>query len=127
MIDLPPYARLLGITVERGADGAPLLVIPYGDQLLGRPGYLHGGAIAGILEIAAYATLRHALGEDPVTLKPISVTVDYLRGGRQRETRAAGRIVRIGGRVAAMVAEAWQDDPATPIAAIRMNLMIERG
>lgn len=127
MIDLPPYARLLGITVERGADGAPLLVIPYGDQLLGRPGYLHGGAIAGILEIAAYATLRHALGEDPVTLKPISVTVYYLRGGRQRETRAAGRIVRIGGRVAAMVAEAWQDDPATPIAAIRMNLMIERG
>ncbi|MFS0738477.1 PaaI family thioesterase [Sphingomonas sp. 1P06PA] len=126
MTELPPYARLLGIALAAGGDGAPELMIPYGDQLLGRPGFLHGGAIAGILEIAAYAALRHALGNDAVTLKPISVTIDYLRGGRQRETRAAGRVVRIGGRVANMVAEAWQDDRANPIAAIRMNLMIER-
>ncbi len=35
---LPPYAELLGLTVEPGAQ-APVLVMPLGDGVLGRPGY----------------------------------------------------------------------------------------
>ena len=47
MHPLPPYAELLGLRAER-RDGETLWIMPYGDAVVGRPGYLHGGAIAGL-------------------------------------------------------------------------------
>lgn len=124
---LPPYADLLGITVAAG-DDPTLLTMPSATSLLGRPGYLHGGAIGGMLEMAAIVALRYALAEDGGgQIKPINVTVDYMRGGREKPTFARGVVTRLGGRVANVEATAWQDDPAKPIAAARMNYLIVRG
>ena len=124
---LPPYATLLGISVAPG-DDATLLTMPSADTLLGRPGFLHGGAIGGLLEMAAIVALRHALAEDGGgQIKPINVTVDFMRGGRERPTFARGTVTRLGGRVANVEASAWQDDPARPIAAARMNYLVMRG
>lgn len=103
------------------------MVMPFHQGVLGRPGFLQGGAISGLLEVAAIASLHHALeGEGGGRIKPINVTVDFMRGGRDRETRATGRITRLGNRVANVVAFAWQDDRDRPIAAARMNYLIER-
>jgi uncharacterized protein (TIGR00369 family) len=124
---LPPYAETLGITVAEG-DDPTLLLMPSADSLLGRPGWLHGGAIGGLLEMAAIVALRSALAEDGGgQIKPINVTVDYMRGGREKVTHARGVVTRLGGRVANVEASAWQDDPAKPIAAARMNYLIVRG
>ncbi|MBB3694255.1 PaaI family thioesterase [Sphingomonas sp. BK580] len=124
---LPPYAELLGATLEVGEDGAPLIVMPFGEDVVGRPGFLQGGAISGLLEVAAIAALRHALAEEGgARVKPINVTVDFMRGGRDHVTRAAGTITRLGTRVANVEAVAWQDDRVRPIAAARMNYLIER-
>ena len=49
MDPLPPYARFLGIDTLRSGEGETLYVMPFADVVLGRPGYLHGGAIAGLL------------------------------------------------------------------------------
>ncbi|WP_374942111.1 PaaI family thioesterase [Sphingomonas sp.] len=123
---LPPYAGVLGVAIEAG-DGAPVLAMPFGDDVLGRPGFLHGGAIAGLLEMAAIAALDHALtAEGGGRIKPINVTVDFMRGGRDKPTRAAGVVTRLGTRVANVEATAWQDDPAKPIAAARMNYLLVR-
>lgn len=125
---LPPYAMLLGATLEHGDDGTPVMVMPFGQHVIGRPGFLQGGAISGLLEVAAIAALHHALaGEGGGRIKPINVTVDFMRGGRDHVTRAAGTITRLGTRVANVEAVAWQDDRARPIAAARMNYLIERG
>ena len=125
---LPPYAALLGLRTERSDDGELLWIMPFGDQLVGRPGYLHGGAIAGLLEFAALGTLYDQLGgQEKVALKPINVTVDFMRGGIDHDTFAAATVARLGGRVANVEAHAWQQDRAKPIAAARMNLMIRRG
>ncbi len=128
---LPPYADLLGIA-PAGEDDPTLLVMPSADMLLGRPGYLHGGAIGGLLEMAAIVALRHALaaeagGSGGGQIKPINVTVDFMRGGHEKPTQARGSVTRLGGRVANVEASAWQDDPARPIAAARMNYLIVRG
>lgn len=127
MIDrLPPYADLLGLAVEHDAKG-PLLVMPFGAHVLGRPGFLHGGAISGLMEMAAIVALHDALaGEGGGEIKPINVTVDFMRGGRDKETRARGIVTRLGTRVANVEASAWQDDPDRPIAAARMNYLIVR-
>ena len=124
---LPPYADLLGATLEM-VDDAPELVMPFGEDVLGRPGFLHGGAIAGLLEVAAIAALRHALEEEGGgRIKPVNVTVDFMRGGRDKITRAAGIVTRLGTRVANVEATAWQDDRTKPIASARMNYLISRG
>ncbi len=127
MIEHLPYARMLGLRVSREADGGLVFVVPWSDLVQGRPGFVHGGAIAGLLELAALGTL-HALLKDeaPVTIKPITVTVDYMRGARPLETRASARITRVGKRIANLAAEAWQDDPARPIAAARINVLLNR-
>ena len=123
---LPPYAEALGLELEQG-DGAPVLVMPFADDVVGRPGFLHGGAISGLLEMAAIVALDRALaGEGGGRIKPVGVTVDFMRGGRDKPTRAAGRVTRLGTRVANVEATAWQDDPARPIAAARMNYLIVR-
>ena len=124
---LPPYAELLGVTVERAEDGAPVLVMPFAEDVVGRPGFLHGGAISGLLEVAAIVALHEALaGEGGGRVKPINVTVDFMRGGRDKPTRAAGVVTRLGTRVANVEANAWQDDRARPIARARMNYLINR-
>lgn len=124
---LPPYAQLLGLAIEPG-DGAPVIVMPFGNDVVGRPGFLHGGAIGGLLEMAAIAALDQALAEDGGgRIKPINVTIDFMRGGRDRPTRARGVVTRLGTRVANVEASAWQDEPDRPIAAARMNYLIVRG
>lgn len=125
-VALPPYARLLGVVEEMQDSGPPLLVMPFADPVLGRPGFLHGGAISGLLEMAAIVALRQALGDEAVRVKPVNVTVDFMRGGRDRPTRAIGIVSRIGGRVANVEAVAWQDDRTRPIASARMNYLLIR-
>ena len=127
MMKLPPYADLLGLTVVGDENGAPILSMPFGDGVMGRPGFLHGGAIGGLLEMAAFAAL-HAAFEDGARprIKPVSVTVDYMRGGREAETFALGRVTRLGNRVANLEAHAWQEDRAKPIAVARMNVLLRR-
>jgi uncharacterized protein (TIGR00369 family) len=124
---LPPYAELLGLSVAGEEAGVPLLTMPWSAGVMGRPGFLHGGAIGGLLEMAALTAL-HARFEDAdrPRIKPITVTVDYMRGGREAETFALGRITRLGTRVANLEAIAWQDDRDKPIALARMNVLLSR-
>ena len=125
MNPLPPYAQLLGLRIDDSADECRL-VMPFSDDVVGRPGFLHGGAIAGLLEFAAFTTLARAIGDQSVGMKPITVTVDYLRGGGRHDTFASAQIQRLGSRMANVEATAWQSDRATPIANAHLNFLLER-
>jgi uncharacterized protein (TIGR00369 family) len=122
---LPPYAQLLRLrTAER--DGVLRFVMPFHDDVVGRPGFLHGGAIAGLLEFAAFTALDRALGDERVVRKPVTVTVDYMRGGTAQDTYAEAVIERLGKRLANVEAFAWQGEPGKPIASARINFLLER-
>jgi uncharacterized protein (TIGR00369 family) len=124
---LTAYAQAMGIAIVHEDDGrTPLLSLDFRHDLEGRPGAWHGGAIAGLLETAGYAALGAELaklGRDPL-LKPINITVQYLSTGRPKTSFARGRIVRLGRRNANLAVEAWQDDPARPIASAVMNILM---
>jgi len=124
MSQLPPYARLLRLRTE-AQDDALRFVMPFHEDVVGRPGFLHGGAIAGLLEFAAFTALSRAIG-DQVVKKPITVTVDYMRGGIPRDTFAEAKIERLGKRIANVEAYAWQAERDKPIAAARINFLLER-
>lgn len=124
-MSLPPYADLLGLSVD--PDDESVLIMPFAEGVLGRPGFLHGGAISGLMEMAAIVAVRQALAEEGGgRIKPINVTVDFMRGGRDKPTRAQGVVTRLGTRVANVEATAWQDDRDKPIAAARLNYLIAR-
>jgi uncharacterized protein (TIGR00369 family) len=125
MLDpLPPYAELLGLGTRR-VEGELLWLMPFREAVVGRPGFLHGGAIAGLLEFAALGSVYDAL-EPGASIRPINVSVDFLRGGVDHDTWAAAIVTRLGKRVANVEAHAWQQDRARPIAGARMNLMVRR-
>lgn len=124
--ELPPYALGLGIALDRDEDGLPVLHMDFSERVLGRPGFLHGGALSGLLEMAGIAALRTELarrGED-VVLKPVNVQVEFMRGGTAQRTFAAGQITRAGRRIALINVTAWQDDRSRPIALAQMKILL---
>ena len=121
---LPPYARLLNLSAEE-RDGALRFLMPFPEDVVGRPGFLHGGAIAGLLEFAAFTALDRALGDRVSKKKPITVTVDYMRGGTPHDTFAEAVVERLGNRIANVEAFAWQGDRNKPIASARINFLLE--
>ena len=125
-IELPAYARALGIEVSGEEDGVPVLTVEFGPSVEGRPGHYHGGATAGLLENAGYAALRARLideGRD-AQLKPVNITVQYLSAGKSQPSHAKGRITRLGRRNANVTVEAWQKDRDRPIATATMNILM---
>jgi uncharacterized protein (TIGR00369 family) len=125
---LPPYARALDMTVAGLHNGAPLIEMPFANKVQGRPGFLHGGAISGLLEMAAVAAIQHALHQrgDEASFKQVNVTIDFMRGGLQATTYAVGEVVRLGRTMANVEARAWQEDPAKPITIAYLHYLLKR-
>ncbi|MFM5917675.1 MAG: PaaI family thioesterase [Novosphingobium sp.] len=122
---LPPYAQALGIGVDDG-DESPVLWFDYSERVSGRPGFLHGGAMSGLMEMAAVAALQAELARrgETMKLKPVNVAVEFMRGGTEQRTYASGTVTRAGRRVALVNATCWQDDPAKPIALAQMKVLL---
>lgn len=124
LLDRLPYARFLGLESEQ--DGDVLTVtMPFADRLIGNPMLpaLHGGATAALLELTAVAQV--ALAWPRLRLpRPINVTVAYLRTGRPVDVHARARISKAGRRVAHVLAEAWQEDEAQPIASLTAHFLV---
>ncbi|WP_374591652.1 PaaI family thioesterase [Novosphingobium sp.] len=123
---LPPYADALGIDIDHDEDGNPVLYFDYSDRVAGRPGFLHGGAMSGLMEMACMAALRAEMERrgETMKLKPVNVQVEFMRGGTEQRTFAMGSVTRAGRRVALVNAECWQDDRAKPIALAQMKILL---
>lgn len=125
---LPPYAHAIGLSVVRLERGAPVIEMPFAENVNGRPGFFHGGALGGLLEIAGIAALQTELaqrGGDPVRFKPINITLEFLRGAKGSiSTLAAGEVTRAGRRVANVSVKAWQDDVERPVAVAWINFLL---
>ncbi|MXO51138.1 PaaI family thioesterase [Erythrobacter gaetbuli] len=123
---LTPYVRSLGIELAHWDGGMPVMRVAFDEAVEGRPEHYHGGATGGLLETAGYAALRAELARSgrEAMLKPINITVQYLSAGKSRESFARGRITKLGRRSANITVEAWQDDPARPIATAVMNVLM---
>jgi uncharacterized protein (TIGR00369 family) len=121
LLDAWAYARFLGVRLEEGESGL-VAVLPFDPKLIGNPilPALHGGVVASFLELAALARLD-AEGKRART---IDITVDYLRPARPTAFYAEARILKLGRRAANLAVEAWQEDPGSPVAALRGHFMI---
>lgn len=124
---LPPYARALHMEIYDISGDVPVIAMPFDARVTGRPGFLHGGAISGLLEMAAVAAIHMALRRDnnDVPIKQVNVTIDFMRSAGPRTTYAKGTITRLGRTMANVEAHAWQSDPEKTIAKAYMHYLLK--
>ena len=111
-----PYAALIGVECSRVGDEL-LFRLPANKDNIGNPllPAIHGGVIAGFMELAAALHLLVSTGS-PGVPKIIDFSLDYLRAGQFRDTWARCQVCRQGRRVANVAITAWQSTEAEPIA-----------
>ena len=123
MIARTPYAQMLGIQSVTGEEGVVTLMMPATPSLEGRAGFLYGGVIASLLELACLEAVAQERREP--WPKPINMSFDFLRGGLMIDSYAQARLVRVGRRVVNADALCWQADRDKPIATGRMHLLLD--
>jgi uncharacterized protein (TIGR00369 family) len=125
-LDMLPYAQLLDLRFEQD-DSEVKIIMPFAIGLVGAPGRLHGGALAGLLEIAGVAAVIVAQPDAlrMPRIRPVTVTVDFMREGTPIDTFAAAEVTRLGRRIVNVSARAWQYDRSRPIAAANLNFLLD--
>ena len=125
-IALPVYADTVGVSLDHWDDTRPVLAIDYSDDICGNPGTFHGGALGGLLEMAAVATLEADLRarQQPGRLTPVNSTVEYLRPAGEQRAFASATIIRAGRRFANIQAWLWQESSKKPVATAIVNILI---
>ncbi|TNF79694.1 PaaI family thioesterase [Pseudomonas sp. ICMP22404] len=120
-----PYAQLIGVECVRQGDDL-LFRLPANKDNIGNPllPAIHGGVIAGFMELAAAVHLL-IVTRAPGVPKIIDFSLDYLRAGKFRDTYARCQVWRQGRRVANVAITAWQDVEAEPIATARAHFKIQ--
>lgn len=125
VIDAIPYARFLGVEVER-VDGALECVLPFRQAIVGNASLpaIHGGVLGAFLELTAILRLidESSTGRIP---RPINFAIDYLRSAGATATRAHANIFKLGRRIAVVHVVAWQDDREKPVASGNGKFLLE--
>jgi acyl-coenzyme A thioesterase PaaI-like protein len=125
VVDAIPYLRFIGFSAD-GASGRLIGKMAYRESNIGNASLpaLHGGTIGGLVE--STAALQTLWESDTIVLpRIVSITIDFLRSGRPVDTFARGFITRAGKRVVNVGVDAWQDDPAQPIARANAIFLVE--
>jgi acyl-coenzyme A thioesterase PaaI-like protein len=125
LLQLIPYAGLIGVECSRVGDEL-LFRLPANKDNIGNPllPAIHGGVIAGFIELSAALHLLIATGS-PGVPKIIDFSLDYLRAGQFRDTWARCQVCRQGRRVANVAITAWQTTEGEPIATARAHFKLE--
>lgn len=119
-----PYARYLGLEVTIH-DTSRTYCLPFRHDLVGstKLGALHGGTVAGLLELSMQ--LDVLIAETQLRLPyPVDFSVDYWRSAASRDLFCRCRLIRSGRRIAQVQAECWQDDPDKPVAFARADFLL---
>jgi len=95
-----PYGRLLGVVCEKVEPDRLVVRLPFRDDVTTIGDTVHGGAIAGLCDIAAtgacWASPAIAPGSRGTT---IGLTLHFLAAGRAQDLAATARVIQRGGSI----------------------------
>nr|WP_237158018.1 PaaI family thioesterase [Shewanella psychrophila] len=120
-----PYTNFIGMSVERFGDEL-VFRLPAKDDNIGNPTLpaIHGGVIAGFMEMSAIVQLMVFMHTSRVP-KVVDFSIDYLRAGYHKDTFAECKITRQGRRVANVSINCWQTNRKKLIATARAHFLID--
>ena len=124
LLDIIPYSDFIGATAEIHNGKLVLMLAPRPSNI-GNPSLpaIHGGVVAGFLELTATMELLYTLNMDHFP-KVIDFSLDYLRPARYKTTYASCRVLREGNRLINASIIAWQEDVELPVATARCHFLI---
>jgi len=124
LVSLVPYAKTIGVETSLVGDHI-VSTLPYIESNIGNHAIpaLHGGAVAGFMEVAAIFHLMWT-GELKQMPKVIDFSIDYLRTGHAETSYSQCEIIRLGRRVALCNIKVWQDDINKPFALARGHFLL---
>ncbi|MFQ6370446.1 PaaI family thioesterase [Shewanella sp. YIC-542] len=125
LLEHVPYARFIGMQVNRFGDEL-VFRLPANDDNIGNPVLpaLHGGVIAGFMEMSAIIQLMVFMQTSKVP-KVVDFAIDYLRAGYHKDSFAECYITRQGRRVANVHINCWQTNRKQLIATARAHFLID--
>lgn len=95
-----PYGRLLGVVCEKVEPDCIAVRLPFRPDVTTIGDMVHGGAIAGLCDIAAtgacWASASIAPGSRGTT---IALTLNYLAAARAQDLTATARVLQRGGSI----------------------------
>ncbi|MCU7993591.1 PaaI family thioesterase [Shewanella glacialipiscicola] len=125
LLEHVPYAKFIGMKVERFGDEL-IFKLPAKDDNIGNPVLpaIHGGVIAGFMEMSAIVQLMVFMQTAKVP-KVVDFSIDYLRAGLLKDSFVECRITRQGRRVANVNISCWQTNRKQLIATARAHFLID--
>lgn len=125
LLETLPYAQLLGMRAFYH-EGELVLHLPPSKSNIGNPTLpaLHGGAIAGFMEMSAAVHLLMTM-ESVRIPRVVDFSIDYVRAGRLEDTYVSCSVVRQGNKLVNVAITAWQQDRQNPIATARAHFLVD--
>jgi uncharacterized protein (TIGR00369 family) len=106
LLERAPFSALLRLKIESAADGAATVRMPFDLRILNEGGSaapIHGGAIAGLADVAACAAVWSL--DATTRTATISLTVNYTGFAVNSDLVARARVKRTGKRIASIGVE----------------------
>lgn len=124
-----PYAKTLGMVVEKIGNGKAVTAMPYDTRLIGDPetGVIHGGAVSALLDTCAGAAVmcHPSVTKAAATL---DLRIDYMRAATPGQTVVAtAECYHVTRTVAFIRATAVDDDVDRPVATAAATFTLAHG
>jgi len=108
VVNQSPYFSLLSMKIKELDWGTALLEIELEEKHLQPFGYVHGGAIASVMDAAAFWAVFPQV-QDGMGLTTVEIKVNYLAPAQKGKLVAKGRCIKIGRTLA--LGEAYISGP----------------
>jgi uncharacterized protein (TIGR00369 family) len=95
IVNRSPYFSLLSMEIKDLQWGTSLLEVQLGEKHLHPFGFVHGGAIASVMDAAAYWAVFPQV-ENGMGLTTVEIKVNFLAPAQKGKLVAKGRCIRLG-------------------------------
>jgi uncharacterized protein (TIGR00369 family) len=95
VVNRSPYFSLLSMEIKDLQWGTSLLEVQLGEKHLHPFGFVHGGAIASVMDAAAYWAVFPQV-ENGMGLTTVEIKVNFLTPAQKGKLIAKGRCIRLG-------------------------------